>query len=101
MGVLPLPSGPWHIAHFALNVSAPAAGAAGKELRLRPAKVRLRIPTKKIVHSELKTIRSSPKGAVESIVERVIVMGQEKGSGCVQHHFVSLFSAGVADAEFA
>jgi hypothetical protein len=40
----------------------------------------LRIPTKKIVHSELMTIRSSPKDAVESIVERAIVMGQEKGS---------------------
>jgi hypothetical protein len=41
----------------------------------------VRIPTKKIVHSELMTISSTPKDAVESIVERVIVMGQEKGSG--------------------
>jgi glutamate mutase epsilon subunit len=47
------------------------------------------------------TISSRPKDAIESIVERVIAKGQEKGSGYVQHHFVSLFSAGVADAEFA
>jgi hypothetical protein len=38
----------------------------------------LRIPTKKIAHSELKTIRSSPSDAGKSIVERVIVMGQGK-----------------------
>jgi hypothetical protein len=38
----------------------------------------MRIPTKKIVHSELMTIRSSPNDAVKSIVEQVIVMGQEK-----------------------
>jgi hypothetical protein len=46
-----------------------------------PKGFKLRIPTKKIVHSELMTISSTPKDAVESIVERVIVMGQEKGSG--------------------
>jgi len=40
----------------------------------------MRIPTKKIAHSELKTIRSSPSDAVRSIVQQVIVMGQEKGS---------------------
>jgi hypothetical protein len=38
----------------------------------------MRIPTKKIAHSELKTIRSSPSDAGKSIVERVIVMGQGK-----------------------
>jgi hypothetical protein len=41
-------------------------------------RTRLRIPTKKITHSELKTIRSSPSDAGKSIVERVIVMGQGK-----------------------
>jgi serine/threonine protein kinase len=40
--------------------------------------IKLRIPTKKITHSELKTIRSSPSDAGKSIVERVIVMGQGK-----------------------
>jgi hypothetical protein len=37
--------------------------------------------TKKIVQSELMKIRISPKDAVENIVERVIVVRQEKGSG--------------------
>ena len=37
------------------------------------------IPTKKIVSSELMTIKSSPKDADKSIVRQVIVMGQEKG----------------------
>src|SRR5712692_3487464 len=41
----------------------------------------VRIPTKKIAHSELMTIRSSPRDAVESIVAQVIVMGQEKRFG--------------------
>jgi hypothetical protein len=34
----------------------------------------LRIPMKKIAHSELMTIRSSPSDAVKNIVEQVIVM---------------------------
>jgi hypothetical protein len=38
------------------------------------------IPTKKIAHSELMTISSSPSDAVKSIVEQVIVMGQEESS---------------------
>jgi hypothetical protein len=37
----------------------------------------VRIPTKKIIHSELKTITSSPRDAVGNIVEEMIVMGQE------------------------
>src|SRR5436190_21009584 len=45
------------------------------------ARSSVRIPTKKIAHSELMTIRSSPSDAVESIVAQVIVMGQEKRSG--------------------
>ena len=40
---------------------------------------RLRIPMKKIIHSELMTITAWPGDAVESIVEQVIVMGQEGG----------------------
>jgi hypothetical protein len=40
--------------------------------------LQLRIPTKKIIRSELMTIRTSPKNAGESIVDEVIVMGQEK-----------------------
>jgi len=39
----------------------------------------VRIPTKKITHSELKTIRASPSDAGKSIVRQVIVMSQEKG----------------------
>jgi len=61
----------------------------------------VQIPTKKIAHSELMTIRSSPSDAVESIVAQVIVMGQEKRSECSRHHFVSGFAAGVACANFA
>jgi len=38
----------------------------------------VRIPTKKIIHSELKTITASPGDAVGIIVEQVIVMGQEE-----------------------
>jgi hypothetical protein len=38
----------------------------------------VRIPTKKITHSELKTITSSPGDAVGNIVEQVIVIGQEE-----------------------
>jgi hypothetical protein len=34
----------------------------------------VRIPMKKIAHSELMTIRSSPSDAVKNIVEQVIVM---------------------------
>jgi hypothetical protein len=34
----------------------------------------MRIPMKKIAHSELMTIRSSPSDAVKNIVEQVIVM---------------------------
>ena len=37
----------------------------------------MRIPTKKITHSELKTIRASPSDAVKNIVRQVIVMSQE------------------------
>jgi len=61
----------------------------------------VRIPTKKIAHSELKTIRSSPGDAVENIVNQMIVMGQEKRSKNAQPHFVSVFAAGAAGAEFA
>ncbi len=39
----------------------------------------VRIPMKKIIHSELMTITAWPGDAVESIVEQVIVMGQEGG----------------------
>jgi len=39
----------------------------------------LRIPTKKIAHSDLKTIRTSPSDAGKVIVRQVIVMSQEKG----------------------
>jgi hypothetical protein len=39
----------------------------------------LRIPAKKIAHSELKTIRASPIDAGKVIVRQVIVMSQEKG----------------------
>jgi hypothetical protein len=35
---------------------------------------KVRIPMKKIAHSELMTIRSSPSDAVKNIVEQVIVM---------------------------
>jgi hypothetical protein len=42
--------------------------------------MQVRIPTKKIAHSELKTIRASPSDAGKSIVRQVIVMSQEKGS---------------------
>ena len=35
---------------------------------------------KKIAHSELMTIRSSPQGAVESILLQVIVIGQGKAA---------------------
>src|SRR5580693_4395825 len=38
----------------------------------------MRIPTKKIIRSELKTITTSPGDAVGIIVEQVIVMGQEE-----------------------
>src|SRR5205823_13025174 len=38
----------------------------------------LRITMKKIAHSELMTIRSSPNDAVKSIVMQMIVMGQGK-----------------------
>jgi hypothetical protein len=38
----------------------------------------LRIPAKKITHSELKKISSPRSGAGKSIVEQVIVMGQGK-----------------------
>ena len=65
------------------------------------ARTQLPIPTKKIVYSELMTIRSSPKDAVESIVVQMIVTGQEKGLACAQHHFVSWCSAGAAVAKFA
>jgi hypothetical protein len=41
---------------------------------LRIAKNCMRIPMKKIAHSELMTIRSSPSDAVKNIVEQVIVM---------------------------
>ncbi len=37
----------------------------------------VRIPTKKIAHSELKTIRSSPSDAVKNILWQVIVISQE------------------------
>ena len=40
----------------------------------------MRIPTKRIIHSELMTITSSPGDAVGNIVEQVIVIGQE-GTG--------------------
>jgi hypothetical protein len=42
----------------------------------------LRIPAKKIIHSEVKTITASSEDAVGIIVEQVIVMGQEE-SGTV------------------
>jgi hypothetical protein len=45
----------------------------------------MRIPAKKITHSELMTISSSPSDAVPSIVEQVIVIGQEKGLEPEQH----------------
>jgi hypothetical protein len=61
----------------------------------------MRIPTKKIAHSELMTIRTSPSDAGESIVEQMIVMSQEKGSGYKQHHFVSVAAGGSAGAKFA
>ena len=61
----------------------------------------MRIPTKKIAHSELKTIRTSPSDAVESIVRQMIVMSQEKRSGYGQHHFVSVAAGGAAGAKFA
>jgi hypothetical protein len=61
----------------------------------------MRIPTKKIGHSELKTIIALPNDAAESIVERMIVMGQEKGSANDQHHFVSVVGADAAGAKFA
>lgn len=61
----------------------------------------LRIPTKKIAHSELMSIRSSPSDAVESIVRQMIVMGQEQGREKPQHHLVSVLVAGVAGAKFA
>ena len=61
----------------------------------------LRIPTKKIAHSELKTIRTSPSDAGESIVRQIIVMSQEKGSVPRQHHFVSVAAGGSAGAKFA
>jgi hypothetical protein len=38
----------------------------------------LRIPTKKIAHSELMTIRTSPSDTGNSIVEQVIVMVKKK-----------------------
>jgi hypothetical protein len=38
----------------------------------------MRIPAKKIIHSELKTITASQGDAVGIIVEQVIVMGQEE-----------------------
>jgi hypothetical protein len=43
----------------------------------------LRIPTKKIIHSELKTITASQGDAVGIIVEQVIVMGQEESGDTV------------------
>ena len=43
----------------------------------------VRIPTKKIIHSELKTITASPGDAVGIIVEQVIVMGQEESGDTV------------------
>ena len=58
----------------------------------------MRIPTKKIAHSELKTIRASPSDAGKSIVRQVIVMSQEKGWGYKQHHFVSVAADGCAGA---
>jgi len=61
----------------------------------------VRIPTKKIAHSELKTIRTSPSGTGKSIVRQVIVMSQEKGWGYRQHHFVSFAVDGSAGAKFA
>jgi hypothetical protein len=61
----------------------------------------VRIPTKKIAHSELKTIRPSPSDAGKSIVRQVIVMSQEKGWGYRQHHFVSVAADGSAGAKFA
>jgi hypothetical protein len=61
----------------------------------------LRIPTKKIAHSELKTITTSPSDAGRSIVRQVIVMSQEKGWGYRQHHFVSVAGDGSAGAKFA
>lgn len=63
--------------------------------------VPLRIPTKKIAHSELKTIRAPPSDAGKSIVRQVIVMSQEKGWGYRQHHFVSVAVDGSAGAKFA
>jgi hypothetical protein len=61
----------------------------------------MRIPAKKIVHSELKTIRSSPGDAVENIVQQMIVIGQEVGAEYPQHHFVSAFAVEIAGAKFA
>ncbi len=43
----------------------------------------LRVPTKKITHSELKTITASPGDAVGIIVEQLIVMGQEESGDTV------------------
>jgi hypothetical protein len=41
----------------------------------------VRIPTKKIAHSALMTIKPSPSDTVTSIVKQLIVMGQENSSG--------------------
>jgi hypothetical protein len=51
----------------------------------RDAAAKVLIPMKKIAHSELMTIRSSPSDAVKNIVEQVIVMGQELTVGIRQH----------------
>jgi hypothetical protein len=59
----------------------------------------LRNPAKKIIHSELKTITSSPRDAVGDIVEQVIVMGQEGTGETGQYYFVSAVFASAARAK--
>jgi hypothetical protein len=64
---------------FSLRALAPITAApVAREPRKKERRFlncfELRIPTKKIAHSELMTIRSSPSDAVKNIVEQVIVM---------------------------
>ncbi len=61
----------------------------------------VRIPTKKIIHSELMKIITSPSDAGKSIVRRMIVMGQEKGCAHQQPYFVSSSVSRTAGANFA
>jgi hypothetical protein len=56
---------------------------------------------KKIICSELMTIKLSPSDAVNSIMEQLIVISQEQRLGARQHYFVSAFAGRVAGANVA